>query len=712
MNLNTLYRITFDRDVDDMGRSSYSKVFMKRGSWHVYNILTRSEEYATFIKNLAHERYHVVRCGDFKSSDVVPTVVLYKDENEFMHICKKLSMLRTTVVVVHESRIQREHLAPLVFKQRGKIAGVFSGYPRFETENKATFHDENVIDKYAVYWKAVDVHGTNYTDAKNLEEPTPIDPERYVSLDMRDAPEHDVNTTCHLLSSEPHILPRVKSMYDGVHAVMQNVHDDYDLIIRSRSDVRIFDFIDATDGALWIQNQRIGALTDDVVYIPYASYKKDVYIITDMIAMGSPHVMRVYGDISKYCADGLRIPRVPELLLYQYFHEQGITIVPVHLKYSCLRVIDFGETHHTDVYLGPLYGTCIVEPIGSYVRIRNDNGQRMGHHCGVISFSHTHIEGDDLFVVYKSRLFSTNLDVAYSVVMKANHMMYLTKGDATVFSFDIPKIQRYTFKDPKTDIVIARYNESLEWCTPYAPMCIVYNKGEPLKNNCGLKVRHLPNVGRESHTYLSHIIYNWDTLNEYTVFMQGGDIGHGQEQPHMFEGITVDTYVKAKDNFFMLLSGCQDTSVSMKHWIREGYQGEPEWFGVMMHKSKYMSINHARIDALKQERGFWKNEVDTTPIVITPHGVLTYPDDTGASVVSFHWCPTFASRFATFFVDIFNAPCPRYVYYSQGAQFKVHRDVIKRRPIEFYKKLLTYVEHSTNPHEGYFCELIWWYIFK
>jgi hypothetical protein len=31
----------------------------------------------------------------------------------------------------------------------------------------------------------------------------------------------------------------------------------------------------------------------------------------------------------------------------------------------------------------------------------------------------------------------------------------------------------------------------------------------------------LPNVGRESHSYLTHIIRNWDDLAEWTVFTQG-----------------------------------------------------------------------------------------------------------------------------------------------------------------------------------------------
>ena len=107
--------------------------------------------------------------------------------------------------------------------------------------------------------------------------------------------------------------------------------------------------------------------------------------------------------------------------------------------------------------------------------------------------------------------------------MKENHMIYLSKEHSTKFDMNGPKVPNYRVFKQNTDIVVSRYDENIEWCKPYAEMCVVYNKGEPLKNNFGCKIRHLKNVGRESHTYLSHIVYNWDTLNEYTLFLARED---------------------------------------------------------------------------------------------------------------------------------------------------------------------------------------------
>jgi hypothetical protein len=71
------------------------------------------------------------------------------------------------------------------------------------------------------------------------------------------------------------------------------------------------------------------------------------------------------------------------------------------------------------------------------------------------------------------------------------------------------------------EIVVARYNEDLNWLSNIENCKIsIYNKGS---GDLGIK---LPNVGRESHTYLYHIIKNYENLANYTVFCQGNPINH------------------------------------------------------------------------------------------------------------------------------------------------------------------------------------------
>ena len=71
-----------------------------------------------------------------------------------------------------------------------------------------------------------------------------------------------------------------------------------------------------------------------------------------------------------------------------------------------------------------------------------------------------------------------------------------------------------------TELVVARYDEDVEWCKPFN--CTVYNKGAtiPLGRAPGFRLVGLPNIGRESHTWLTHIVDQWTTLADNTVFMQ------------------------------------------------------------------------------------------------------------------------------------------------------------------------------------------------
>jgi Protein of unknown function (DUF3431) len=70
-------------------------------------------------------------------------------------------------------------------------------------------------------------------------------------------------------------------------------------------------------------------------------------------------------------------------------------------------------------------------------------------------------------------------------------------------------------------LVVAHYRESLDWLERFRELSrIVYHKG-------GLGGENpLPNVGREAHTYLHHVVANYDRLAPVTVFLQGDPYAH------------------------------------------------------------------------------------------------------------------------------------------------------------------------------------------
>lgn len=112
----------------------------------------------------------------------------------------------------------------------------------------------------------------------------------------------------------------------------------------------------------------------------------------------------------------------------------------------------------------------------------------------------------------------------------------------------------YFFYIMKTiDIVIARYQEDISWLKeiPEYINIYVYNKNseyslirrwnagrfiitrisnnEDLKLPDRAKVVHLQNIGRESDTYLTHIIDHYDTLADITIFCQGDPFPHSPD---------------------------------------------------------------------------------------------------------------------------------------------------------------------------------------
>lgn len=74
-------------------------------------------------------------------------------------------------------------------------------------------------------------------------------------------------------------------------------------------------------------------------------------------------------------------------------------------------------------------------------------------------------------------------------------------------------------------LVVARYREPVGWCRAFPHT--VYNKGPFL-----LGSTPLPNIGREAHTYLHHIVTHYDALDDVTVFLQGNPFDHS---PHLLQ---------------------------------------------------------------------------------------------------------------------------------------------------------------------------------
>jgi hypothetical protein len=200
----------------------------------------------------------------------------------------------------------------------------------------------------------------------------------------------------------------------------------------------------------------------------------------------------------------------------------------------------------------------------------------------------------------------------------------------------------------KVQIVIARYKEDIGWLFPYKDIVIIYNKGEYnyLLNN--FNVINLKNYGRESHTYLYHIINNYDNLTDKTIFFQG----------------------KIDDHKILDI---------------EYYFGNNNFIG------KFDSIN---IDILKSNInhfGKWSSDYKNGNMKISSYN-------------PYNWITEVIG------IDLDkNLNISKVVW---GANFSLSKEIILSKPKIFYENILRHIDYHINPEEGHFLERTWYLIFN
>ena len=104
------------------------------------------------------------------------------------------------------------------------------------------------------------------------------------------------------------------------------------------------------------------------------------------------------------------------------------------------------------------------------------------------------------------------------------------------------------------ELVVAHYTENLNWLRnlPTGLPKTVYAKGPDAQTEH--QTISLPNVGREAHTYLHHIVSRYDSLADWTVFCQGKPFDHAYDFKKFLREFPTDT-----DKNFIWLGHLIDT---------------------------------------------------------------------------------------------------------------------------------------------------------
>jgi hypothetical protein len=216
-------------------------------------------------------------------------------------------------------------------------------------------------------------------------------------------------------------------------------------------------------------------------------------------------------------------------------------------------------------------------------------------------------------------------------------------------------------------IVVARYNEDINWLKKQMSNCIIYNKGKKLNIQNEIM---LPNIGRESHTYLNYIIENYKKLPDIVIFTQANISDHVKDPDKInyLRKLKVQArkFNKSRErDSYNILNPIQ--------YRKDGSRIGNEW-------SPYWNLNTFNRDGNYFLENNYKNK---KPII-------------------------FIEWFYKNIKPVYQCP---FKIYSYGL-FAVKKELILKHPIEYYKTLIEQVNHHINPTEGHFFERSWYYIFE
>jgi len=210
-------------------------------------------------------------------------------------------------------------------------------------------------------------------------------------------------------------------------------------------------------------------------------------------------------------------------------------------------------------------------------------------------------------------------------------------------------------------IVVARYNENLDWINedPYNKYPnIIYNKSDNSDFSKSQKTREtvsLPNVGRCDHTYLYHIIKNYDNLANITVFLPGS--ANMENKKNKSERLLKE--IENNNQNVFLSSKYENVQNEFYNFQLDGWKASDEKNAIL---NPEMKLDNAKI-----------------------------------------------RPFGKWFSDKFNDLKIEHVSYY--GIFSVNKKEILQHPKSYYEELIKDLETSSNPEAGHFFERSWAAVF-
>jgi hypothetical protein len=222
-------------------------------------------------------------------------------------------------------------------------------------------------------------------------------------------------------------------------------------------------------------------------------------------------------------------------------------------------------------------------------------------------------------------------------------------------------------------IVIARYNEDIEWSKKYSSNVLIINKGDKI-DGIGNQIFY-PNVGREGHSYYKYIVDNYDNLDDYIIFLQGNPFDHSPDIIKILDSI-VDIYNKNKEEFINMIINT--------------------------------NINYTVINCGNNFNNIYINDVKNNNFIYLSH----YINNTSIRTEEKLWenCKIIGNTYEKVFDKKIEDDL-KFIY-GAGAQFIVSKKAILKHPKSYYEKLYKILEYANDPIEGHHIEKFHKYIFN
>mmetsp|Transcript_24540 Transcript_24540/g.54628 ORF Transcript_24540/g.54628 Transcript_24540/m.54628 type:complete len:376 (-) Transcript_24540:217-1344(-) len=251
------------------------------------------------------------------------------------------------------------------------------------------------------------------------------------------------------------------------------------------------------------------------------------------------------------------------------------------------------------------------------------------------------------------------------------------------------------------EVVLAYYDEDVSWTSRVASLVTVYcQSGETSIGN--IPCIPLPNVGREGHVYMTHIVNNYDNLAEWTVFSQAqeptaGYRSNNDSYGHMLPGLDMADYLlmpmlhgfPSGGSYFVNTGAINMTNLD--HYMRSSY------------------LNLARSSQLRVEEAHCPQEKWGDSWIPHPLGGVQEMLNRKCGVDS---AEELSQALRAYWDSHVQLPVPPegMLFFAQGARFAVSRSRIRERPKQHYEKLLALLSLEISPCAGFFNEWLWHYL--